>query len=441
MRPVFRPTAILLLLLTPALLSAQTPRTTDPSDVIKELAGQWRVVSSRGEVAIWTIEEDGRYRTVFRQRSGQEIGQTGKISVTPQGEVQSLSDKGAAAVLTLDRDSSGAQVLRGKGKGLLSSTFEGRRIHPSSPGQTSSEPIAQATPSTKGPGQGDPRLSTLTVSPDGPLDLVGIKVGMLVPAAIEALKAHDPQVRFSVPKDQTMPGISTGGSGPLCIVTRSASFWGVAGYVGHIFCQHFDNGPDIESEVISLELIPSPSSPEVVTGIYREVRWRRGKERAIDNVVASLKQKYGDYMVLDRGESVRLVGRPGARLFSAIWHYDSNGTAVHKKMPSCQQEHPLWIWGGGASTLKSPPSAGLDRLLNAGMGILLSEAKGCDSYVFASWIAESDTPTITGGITMTSAHAALRAARANALLDTARTFEEAQKRKQAEDALKRRDKF
>jgi hypothetical protein len=440
MRPLLRPTVILVLLLAPALLFAQAAPSTDPSEVLRDLAGQWQVVNSRGEVSVWTIEEDGRYRTLFRPKSGQEVRQTGKISVTPQGSIQSRSDKGASAVLTLDRDSSGTQVLRGKGSGLLSTTFEARRVSPSLAGRSApaqSAPPGRDVPSTKTAGQASPPASLSVVSQEGPLDLVGIKIGMLLPAAIEALKVHDPQLRFSAPKDLTITGITTGDSGPLCIVTQSASFWGVPAYVGHIFCQHFDKDADIKFEMISLELVPGPSLPEVVTGIYREVRWKAGKERAIDTIVPSLKQKYGDHMVLDRGESVLPPGQ-----FAAIWHYDSTGTAVQNKAPSCQQPHSLQVWGGGASIRKSPPSVRLNLLLSDGsMANLLAEAKGCDAYVFASWSTPQSTPKITAGITMVAANTSLKAARSLALLHAARAFEQAEKKKQTEDALKRRDKF
>jgi hypothetical protein len=108
---------------------AAPPTVRSPSDVLKGLAGRWQDVSRRrGELLVWTIEEDGRYQTLFRERSGQEFRQTGKISVTSEGRIQSRSDKGAAAVLTVNKDAAGAQVLRGKGVGLLGTTFELRRI-------------------------------------------------------------------------------------------------------------------------------------------------------------------------------------------------------------------------------------------------------------------------------------------------------------------------
>jgi uncharacterized protein len=171
--------------------------TATPAEVLKSLAGRWQdVTRRRGEVLVWTIEEDGRYQTVFRERSGQEFRQTGKISVTSEGRIESRSDKGAAAVLTVDKDDTGAQMIRGKGLGLLGTTFQLRRMD-SSPGAVGKPPAAAAAPVTTPTPQAPATKQPSSPAPSA--DASGPPTTSLPPARMEITSCSG--VKVTVPAE------------------------------------------------------------------------------------------------------------------------------------------------------------------------------------------------------------------------------------------------
>ena len=109
-----------------------------PGDVLRSLTGRWNAVSSRGERFIWTIKEDGSAEAAFD--TGRRTSH--RISVEPDGSIEWRSETtGLTGVVTIDRDLSGAEILRVKVRDQTM-TVEARRIDPrptGSAGPTASE--------------------------------------------------------------------------------------------------------------------------------------------------------------------------------------------------------------------------------------------------------------------------------------------------------------
>jgi hypothetical protein len=274
-------------------------------------------------------------------------------------------------------------------------------------------------------------------SAETPLDIVGIKVGMSLPQALEALKAHNIMFRIRPRQEQNNSKDPT-----LCEArdgTTVQRIGGIPQFTGLVICKYLAGSlspyrselesTDLTAEEISVEALPTPSSPEVVTGISRVVQWKPGKERAVTTLLASLKQKYGDHMTL-----VRV-----ANSLTAIWHYDSTGKPIQRP-PSCSSEDiavgrttqtggprpEVYVMGNTASVL-------MDRLA--------AVARACGSFVTARFLEGLGNSSITNAITIIAANDTLLAARMSTLRQSALSYADDYRKKETGTATKRGEKF
>jgi hypothetical protein len=147
----------------------------------------------------------------------------------------------------------------------------------------------------------------------GFIDVVGVKLGMPLKAAIDTLKAHNPNLAMdplTMPPYEALPGV---------VMTPALSS---KKYTA-------TSGP--EKETVSLLLTMAPNEP-FVWGVMRELFYEKEDERpTIETLMGGLRQKYGQ-------ESFKDVG---TRL---IWMYDTAG----QQMPEAKAKEILTKCGGRA---------------------------------------------------------------------------------------------
>jgi hypothetical protein len=131
----------------------------------------------------------------------------------------------------------------------------------------------------------------------GFVDVVGVKLGMPLKAAIDALKAHNPNLAMeplTMPPYEALPGV---------VMTPALS------------SKKYTATPGPEKETVGLLVTMSPNEP-FVWGVMRELWYEKEDGRpTIETLLGGLRQKYGQ-------ESFKDVG---TRL---IWMYDTQGQQV-----------------------------------------------------------------------------------------------------------------
>jgi hypothetical protein len=132
---------------------------------------------------------------------------------------------------------------------------------------------------------------------EAPLDVAGVKVGMPVSAAIDVIKAHNPQMQTRLTSHKIEhPGL------PSFVDQLSANANQVKGT------------EDITVDEIVVDA--APGEPNVVVGIWRQFNYRKGRERVLAEVLDGLKEKYGE---------PRLNAPGGNNDLTLSWYFDAAG--------------------------------------------------------------------------------------------------------------------
>lgn len=275
---------------------------------------------------------------------------------------------------------------------------------------------------------------------DTPLDVVGIKIGMPLNEAINALKAHNPRMKLFPYTTNIPPSLSNLDQAQTRAFGRimQIEFKGLPSFVWQVSTQSedFKATADVKQELIDLYVAPGP--PDVVVGIRRYVGYQTGHERAITTIVAGLKEKYGSSPGTAPGPS----GKP--RLL--VWYYDATGRPIVRsgtgspEFPGPCNNIQAYGRGFGGMNLSLPARVLLD-----------TAAKECGAFAFAE-ITEFPGGIIDGrrlpanwdlaqAISITVGDMVLRARRYNAANDVVENFANRQQQQQTGEASKRREKF
>jgi hypothetical protein len=146
---------------------------------------------------------------------------------------------------------------------------------------------------------GTPEATAKIAAKAGFIDVIGVKLGMPLKAALDALKAHNGNLTMeplTIPPYEALPGV---GMTPLLASKKNTN----------------TSGP--EKEYVGLLVTLAPNEP-FVWGMWREVSYEKEESRpTIETIMAGLRKKYGQ-------ESIKDVG---TRL---IWMYDAQGQQVMK---------------------------------------------------------------------------------------------------------------
>jgi hypothetical protein len=167
---------------------------------------------------------------------------------------------------------------------------------------------------------GTPEATAKIAAKAGFVDVVGVKLGMPLKAALDALRAHNANLVMepvTIPPYEALPGVAMN---PLLASKKNT------------------NTPSSqEKEYVGLLVTMAPSEP-FVWGMWREVSYEKEESRpTIETIMAGLRKKYGQ-------ESIKDVG---TRL---IWMYDAQGQQVMKAkadevLTKCVS---VWMVGLGA---------------------------------------------------------------------------------------------
>jgi hypothetical protein len=222
-----------------------------------------------------------------------------------------------------------------------------------------------------------------------PLDIVGIKVGMPADEAIKVLKAHNPQATFRPFEVQfnEMPGQKM---------------------LRH-FLAHVPNG-----ELVQVEFALQPG-PSIVTAISRGLPFKQGQEPTRENLLASLREKYG---------------REAFKTWPDVyfWHFDGAGRPVPKNAV-CD---PVFSSVDGGRV-----QVGQGVGYSAGNAELLQQrAQKCGSVVGVSLEGHAN-PQLVSRMSMVVADEQLTADRHKATTEFLLRTSEQQKNQQTKDAGKR----
>ena len=168
---------------------------------------------------------------------------------------------------------------------------------------------------------GTPEATAKIAAKAGFVDVVGVKLGMPLKAALDLLKAHNGNLVMepvTIPPYEALPGVAMN---PLLASKKNT------------------NTPSSqEKEYVGLLVTMAPSEP-FVWGMWREVSYEKEESRpTIETIMAGLRKKYGQ-------ESIKDVG---TRL---IWMYDAQGQQVMKAkadeiLTKCVS---VWMVGLGAT--------------------------------------------------------------------------------------------
>ena len=219
-----------------------------------------------------------------------------------------------------------------------------------------------------------------------PLDIVGIKVGMPANEAIKVLKAHNPQLTFSNLEwtFSELPGQKV---------------------LRYIFAE------DPNRETFQIEIALPPGSP-IVTAVYRHLSIKQGQEPTRENVLASLREKYG-----------REAFKTWPEVY--FWHFDSAGRLVPKNDVCHQEFNPLDARFRAGQQLSAQHIA-----------LLQQRAQKCGSVVGVSLHAAAN-PQLVRGISMLVSDEQLTADRHKATSELLLRSAEQAKNQQIKDAGKR----
>lgn len=160
---------------------------------------------------------------------------------------------------------------------------------------------------------GTPEATAKIAGQAGFIDVIGVKLGTPLKAALDALRQHNPNLTMeplTMLPYEALPGV---------VMTPE--------YVS----KKYTNTSGPEKETVGLLVTTAPSEP-FVWGMWREVWYEKEENRpTVDTILAGLKQKYGP-------ESYKDVG---TRL---IWMYDAQG----KQVPEAKAKEILTKCGGRA---------------------------------------------------------------------------------------------
>jgi hypothetical protein len=160
---------------------------------------------------------------------------------------------------------------------------------------------------------GTPEATAKIAAKAGFIDVIGVKLGMPLKAAIDALKEHNPNLTMeplSMLPYEALPGV---------VMTPE------------FVSKKYTNTSGPEKEAVGLLVTVAPNEP-FVWGVWRELWYEKEENRpTVDTILAGLRQKYGQ-------ESFKDVG---TRL---IWMYDTQG----KQVPEAKAKEILTKCGGRA---------------------------------------------------------------------------------------------
>ena len=168
------------------------------------------------------------------------------------------------------------------------------------PVQLRPEQIQQATTETplQTAGFGTPDATARIAAKAGFVDVVGIKLGTPLKAALPALKTHNPNLvmqPLAMPSYEALPGTTMT---PLLMSAKGTN----------------TSSPD-EKEHVGL-LATMPPGESFIWGIWREVSYEKEESRpTVETIMAGLRKKYGQESTKDMSNN-------------PIWMYDAQGQQV-----------------------------------------------------------------------------------------------------------------
>lgn len=211
---------------------------------------------------------------------------------------------------------------------------------------------------------GTPDATANIAAKAGFVDVVGVKLGIPLKAALETLKAHNPNLALeplTLPPYEALPGVAMT---PLIQSKKNTA----------------TAGP--EKEYIGLLVTAAPSEP-YVWGVMREIWYEKEDSRpTIETILGGLRQKYGQESI---NENIRL-----------IWLYDAQGQVVPKAKASEVMSKCVQLWTVGQAVTGGQLHAGYFNRTVVGGYYYSSYGKDpfaglCHSYstVQAEYMAQS----------------------------------------------------
>jgi hypothetical protein len=149
-------------------------------------------------------------------------------------------------------------------------------------------------------------------------DVAGVTIGMSLDSAVKRLTAYGTlpawrvdQIKYQAPQ---LPGKP---------------------YVAMVVAKNHSAGDDVRSELIELEFAPAPPpAPQVVTAMYRQVVYARGKERQRDVVLEALKGRFGP-QVYNAAQDI-------PSLMLLWWYYDAKGKLIKRDSVCANNAYPQY---------------------------------------------------------------------------------------------------
>lgn len=246
------------------------------------------------------------------------------------------------------------------------------RAAPASGGPTPAPPPA-APATTSDPSQSPPRSPPRDAAssaggaaggavPGGlaHLDIVGVRVGMNLNQAYEAVRAYRPEL-ISWRMEDRPPGRA----------------------LGFRFTKQEPPRSPITLESFSLDILFDDPA-RIVHGVYRSVLYGIGQRPSYDSVVSSLRRKYGDHALAD-GRFSNGSNAVGPKMLT--WHFDAEGR------PQTVNERCTTAWPrerNGERVYTSGPQAQRQLWCAQWVAVLLEEDADLPGHVISFQIMAAD---------------------------------------------------
>ncbi|HEX7213964.1 MAG TPA: TPM domain-containing protein [Methylomirabilota bacterium] len=137
--------------------TAEDPAPLTLSEILKSLAGRWEGVTSTGSYFVWTIEQNGRYLSEYRE-AGRQMRRAGGILVKTDGSIEWRSETGQNGTLTVRTGRTGARQFRGTISGRPE-TFQATQVETRPATARGRGPDAPSSPPVES-GTASPAIST-----------------------------------------------------------------------------------------------------------------------------------------------------------------------------------------------------------------------------------------------------------------------------------------